>query len=147
MSRIRGRDTKPELQLRSALRRRGLTGYRVHWKAAPGRPDIAFPGRRIAIFVDGAFWHGHPDFFTFGKSGPAWDAKIRRNIERDREVDTQLLEAGWRSIRVWDFDVLREADLVAARMDPFIQSAGAQKSARASSERRSLSRSTPLASA
>jgi DNA mismatch endonuclease, patch repair protein len=129
MARIRGRDTKPELLLRQALRRRGLSGYRCHWRGVPGRPDVAFPGRRIAIFVDGAFWHGHPDYFTFGKSGPLWDAKIRRNMERDREVDTLLFEVNWRSIRVWDFEVLEDPDAVARRLAPVIEAARRQRAA------------------
>lgn len=122
MSRIRSRDTKPELALRSALRRQGLVGYRCHWKAAAGTPDIAFPGRSVAIFVDGAYWHGHPDYFTFGKSGERWDNKIRRNKARDREVDAALSAQGWTSFRVWDFDVLEDADRIAARLSAEIRS-------------------------
>ena len=113
MSKIRGRDTKPELVLRKALRHQGLRGYRCHYRRAPGRPDVAFVGRRLAIFVDGAFWHGHPDYFEFGKSGEAWDSKIRRNIERDKEVDSALFELGWRSFRKWDFEILADPDRVA----------------------------------
>jgi DNA mismatch endonuclease (patch repair protein) len=132
MAGIRGRDTKPELLLRRALRRRGLQGYRVHWRGAVGRPDVAFPGRRIAIFVDGAFWHGHPEYFVFGKSGSSWDEKIRRNIARDREVDARLTEAGWRSLRVWDFEVMADADAVVARMAPLIEAAAQNNAASAS---------------
>jgi DNA mismatch endonuclease (patch repair protein) len=126
MAGIRSRDTGPEILLRGALRRRGLGGYRLHWRGVPGRPDVAYPGRRIAIFVDGAFWHGHPRYFTFGKSGEAWDAKIRRNMQRDREVDAELFRLGWRSLRVWDFEVLSDADAVAARLAPVIQAAARQ---------------------
>jgi DNA mismatch endonuclease, patch repair protein len=135
MSRIRGRDTRPELLLRSALRRRGLTGYRCHWRAAPGRPDIAFPGRRIAIFVDGAFWHGHPEYYTFGKSGEAWDQKIRRNIERDKEVDAQLFDLGWRSCRVWDFEILANADAVASRLAALVKAVPQGRATEAASRR------------
>jgi DNA mismatch endonuclease, patch repair protein len=118
MSRIRSKDTKPELLLRTALRQLGLTGYRCHYAGVPGRPDVAFVGKRVAVFVDGAFWHGHPDYFTPGKSGPAWDAKILRNIARDREVNSLLFEAGWRVLRVWDFEVLADAARVARRLRP-----------------------------
>ncbi len=114
MSRIRGRDTQPELALRAALRSLGLVGYRCHYSKAPGRPDVCFVGRGLAVFVDGAFWHGHPDYYTPGKSGPKWDAKIHRNIERDREVDAELRRCGWRVFRVWDFEVEEDA-LAAAR--------------------------------
>src|SRR3954469_23963555 len=66
MSRIRRRDTKPELALRRALWRAGLRGYRVDKKTLPGRPDVAWGRARLAVFVDGAFWHGHPSAFTPG---------------------------------------------------------------------------------
>lgn len=121
MSKIRSRDTKPELMLRKAMWSHGLRGYRCHYRRVPGRPDVAFVGRRLAIFVDGAFWHGHPDHFTFGKSGEAWDAKIRRNIARDREVDSALFELGWRSVRIWDFEILKDPDKVARRLAPLLR--------------------------
>lgn len=116
MSRIRGRDTGPELTLRRALRARGLTGYRCHYRLAPGRPDICWVGRRLAVFVDGAYWHGHPDYFVFGKSGKHWDDKIRRNIERDREVEKQLTDAGWRYLRIWDFELHADPAACAQRV-------------------------------
>ena len=76
MSRIRARNTGPELALRRALAAGGLRGWRCHVRWLPGRPDIAFTRWKVALFVDGCFWHGHPDFFTPGKSGGYWDAKI-----------------------------------------------------------------------
>lgn len=116
MSRIRGRDTQPELALRRALRSIGLTGYRCHYGAAPGRPDVCFVSRRLAVFVDGAYWHGHPDYFVFGKSGERWDTKIRRNIARDREVEAQLADEGWRYLRIWDFEVRDDPERCARRV-------------------------------
>jgi DNA mismatch endonuclease (patch repair protein) len=121
MARIRSRDTVPELLLRRALRSAGFTGYRCHYKRAEGRPDVAFVGRRIAIFIDGAFWHGHPEYFVFGKSGYRWDKKIRRNIERDREVNSALYEAGWTVARVWDFEVLADSAAVVRRLRPLLE--------------------------
>jgi DNA mismatch endonuclease, patch repair protein len=59
----------------------------------------------VAVFVDGRFWHGHPDFFTPGKSGAYWDAKIERTRERDRLANAALAAAGWSVLRFWDFDV------------------------------------------
>ncbi len=61
MAAIRSKDTKPELAMRAALRRAGATGYRLHRRDIPGRPDAAFIRWKVAVFVDGAFWHGHPD--------------------------------------------------------------------------------------
>lgn len=109
MSRIRATDTKPERALRSALWAKGVRGWRCHAKALPGKPDLAFTRWRVAVFVDGCFWHGHPDFFTPGKSGDYWDKKIARTKERDRAANESLRAAGWRVVRLWDFEV--EQDL------------------------------------
>lgn len=108
MSRIRSKDTKPELRLRKGLYAAGVRGWRCHVKGVPGKPDVAFVGLKLAVFVDGGFWHGHPDHFTFGKSGQFWDDKIARNQERDRENDRDLAAAGWTVIRLWDFEINRE---------------------------------------
>jgi DNA mismatch endonuclease (patch repair protein) len=105
MARIRSKDTQPELALRRALWAAGLRGWRCHQKRIPGKPDIAFSRARVAIFVDGRFWHGHPDYFTFGKSGDYWDAKIARTQDRDRKANRDLQDAGWDVIRLWDFEV------------------------------------------
>src|SRR5689334_10713948 len=110
MARIRSKDTKPELSLRRALHAAGLRGWRCHAKNVPGKPDIAFTRWKVAVFVDGRFWHGHPNFFTFGKSGKYWDDKIARTQERDRLANDALGAQGWRVVRVWDFEV--EDDLI-----------------------------------
>lgn len=109
MSRIRSKDTKPELAVRRALHASGVRGWRCHPRHLPGKPDIAFTRWRVAIFIDGRFWHGHPDYFTFGKSGEYWDAKIARTQERDRLANEALSEGGWEVLRMWDFEV--ESDL------------------------------------
>ena len=108
MSRIRSKDTKPELALRRSLHAAGLRGWRYHPKAVPGKPDLAFTRWKIAVFVDGRFWHGHPDYFTPGKSGSYWDAKIARTQERDRLANEALEAQGWTVLRFWDFEVERE---------------------------------------
>lgn len=110
MARIRSKDTKPELALRRELFRRGLRGWRCHAKEFQGKPDLAFTRWRVAVFVDGRFWHGHPDFFTPGKSGEYWDAKIARTQERDRQANEALTAAGWVVIRFWDFEVEQHLD-------------------------------------
>jgi DNA mismatch endonuclease (patch repair protein) len=100
----RSKNTKPELLVRSYLRAAGLTGYRLQWKRASGRPDVAFPGRRVAIFVHGCFWHRCP---YCRPSEPRsnvefWQAKFRRNCERDERDVRELLERGWTVIVVWE---------------------------------------------
>ena len=112
MSRVRTRDTDPELRLRRALWQRGVRGWRVHPKLVPGKPDLAWIGRRVAVFVDGAFWHGHPDYYK-GQSGPFWDQKIARNRARDATVNETLTLAGWTVLRFWDFEVEREPEACA----------------------------------
>src|SRR4051812_19070823 len=99
MSRIRATGTKPERLLREALCRYGLRGYRLHRRDLPGCPDIAWIGRRVAVFVEGAFWHGHPPAYTPGKSGAYWDAKIARNQARDQAATATLQADGWTVLR------------------------------------------------
>lgn len=103
MSRIRGRDTQPELVLRRGLHRRGLR-YRLHQKDLPGKPDLVFPGPRGVIFVHGCFWHLHncPRFKWPKTRQEFWRAKIERNRERDREALEDLKETGWRVQVVWE---------------------------------------------
>jgi DNA mismatch endonuclease (patch repair protein) len=85
----------------------GLRGWRLHPKL-PGRPDLVWHKRRVAVFVDGAFWHGHPDYYH-GQSGPFWDEKIAKNRERDELVNAALADLGWTVVRLWDFEI--EGDL------------------------------------
>jgi DNA mismatch endonuclease (patch repair protein) len=110
MSRIRRRDTLPELMLRRAAWSAGLRGYRIDRRTLPGRPDLSWGVKRVAVFVDGAFWHGHPSAFSPGKSGQYWDEKIKRNMERDRESDRALEAVGWTVIRFWDFEVKKDLE-------------------------------------
>jgi DNA mismatch endonuclease (patch repair protein) len=110
MSRIRRRDTIPELMLRRAVWSADLRGYRIDRRTLPGRPDLSWGVKRVAVFVDGAFWHGHSSAFTPGKSGSYWDGKIKRNMERDREADRALEGLDWIVIRVWDFEVRKDLE-------------------------------------
>jgi len=116
MASIRGRNTKPEMALRSALRTAGVRGYRCHAKELPGSPDIAFTRWHIAVFVDGVWWHGHPGYFKPGCRGPYWDQKIAGNIERDARVDDALERMGWHVFRIWDVDVLKSPETAASRI-------------------------------
>jgi len=105
MARVRARDTAPERRVRAMLRGRGLTGYRLDRRDLPGRPDIAFIGRRAAIFVHGCFWHGHhcPRGARAPKTNAAyWAAKIARNRARDAAAQQALAAQGWRCLVVWE---------------------------------------------
>lgn len=105
MAAVKRRNTGPEIALRKALWAAGVRGWRCDYSKAPGRPDLAWPGRKVALFVDGAFWHGHPSRHKPGRSGKYWDDKIATNVLRDRRVDDELRDAGWRVARFWDFEV------------------------------------------
>jgi DNA mismatch endonuclease (patch repair protein) len=120
MSRVPRRDTTPERALRRALWRRGVRGWRLEARRLPGKPDLVFWGRKLAVFVDGAFWHGHPSRFTQGQSGTYWDEKIARNRDRDRRVTAELRALGWRVLRVWDFEVLADPDEAARRVEALL---------------------------
>jgi len=117
-----GKNTEPEVLLRSALRSMGLRGYRLHWPSAPGRPDVAFPGRKVAVFVNGCFWHRCPHC---GQALPKshtdfWQRKFQLNQERDQRKRQELEETGWTVLVLWECEVrtsaaacaLRVADLV-----------------------------------
>ena len=117
MRAIRRANTKPELALRSALHRQGYRfrkDYRLDLDAgARVRPDIAFTARRVAVFVDGCFWHACPEH---GRNPEVnewyWAPKLRRTVERDRAADAALTAAGWRVVRIWEHVPL--ADAIAA---------------------------------
>lgn len=118
MSRIRATETGPERALRAALAAQGLRGWRKNLRAIAGvsSADVAFTRWKVAVFVDGAFWHGHPDHFTAGKSGRYWDSKIAGNIERDARTTGMFKRRGWRVIRAWDFEIERDIDKVTHRV-------------------------------
>ena len=108
MSRIKGRDTGPELRIRSELHRRGFR-FRKHVKDLPGKPDVVFTKARVAIFVDGDFWHGYR-FCTWKDSlSEYWKIKIARNQERDAAANCQLEQMGWKVVRLWQHEI--EGDL------------------------------------
>lgn len=116
MAAIKAKDTSPEMALRRALYASGIRGWRCHYRGASGTPDLAWPSLRVAVFVDGAFWHGHPARHKPGRSGAYWDTKIARNVERDRQADADLEASGWLVVRAWDFEVRRELPAVVERI-------------------------------
>jgi len=117
----RSRDTKPELRVRSILHRRGLR-YRVAARPIPSvrrTADVVFTKARVAVFVDGCFWHGCPEHYRRPASNVEyWDAKVLRNVARDREVDRLLTEAGWSVVRVWEHEAPAE---VADRVERLVR--------------------------
>jgi DNA mismatch endonuclease (patch repair protein) len=104
-----------ELRLIAILRDHGITGWRRH-QAVPGKPDFVFRRERLAVFVDGCFWHGCPRHLRLPHSHRSyWKSKIDRNIERDRETARHLRNSGWRVLRVWEH-ALRSPKTVAKRI-------------------------------
>ena len=113
MSHIRSKDTKPEVLLRKALWKRGIR-YRKNYAALPGKTDIALTRYKIAIFVDGDFWHarGHQDSpgEQVASNKEYWQKKLRNNVERDKAVNDILTEDGWLVLRFWSSDVMKHLD-------------------------------------
>ncbi|WP_232062538.1 very short patch repair endonuclease [Mycobacterium novum] len=112
----RGRDTGPEIRLRSELHRRGLRYFvdRTPVNGIRRRADIVFPRKKVAVFVDGCFWHGCPEHHTISKTNAQyWAEKVTTNRRRDRQTDELLASAGWSVIRVWEHEnALTAADRI-----------------------------------
>lgn len=122
MRRIKGENTKPEMLVRMILRSLGFPGYRLHRQELPGRPDIAYIGRRKAIIVNGCFWHGHE--CKKGSRKPHsnqdyWISKISRNKERDFANQTALSNLGWEILVVWECE-LKEQEKLSKRLRGFL---------------------------
>ncbi|WP_304319695.1 very short patch repair endonuclease [Phocaeicola plebeius] len=116
MAAIRGKDTKPEILVRKFLFSKGLR-YRLNNRKLPGSPDIVLKKYKTVIFVDGCFWHGHEGckYFRLPKSNtPFWEAKITRNIERDKETTQALTALGWKVIRIWECELRNKSNREAA---------------------------------
>jgi DNA mismatch endonuclease (patch repair protein) len=122
MRRVRGRDTGPERRVRATLRALGFPGYRLDRRDLPGRPDMAFLGRKRAIFVHGCFWHGH-DCARGARAPKAnaayWAAKIASNRARDAAALAALDALGWRALTLWECELRDEAAL-RARLAAFL---------------------------
>lgn len=123
MRRVKGRDTTPELTVRRALTKLGAR-YRLHRADLPGKPDVVLPGRRLALFVHGCFWHGHD--CTRGARTPKqnrdyWVAKVERNRARDGKSRAELEAAGWRVEVIWECE-LKDAERLKARLDDLLMS-------------------------
>lgn len=116
MRRVRKKHSSAERALRSALHTAGLR-FRLHRRVESVAVDIAFPGTRVAVFVDGCFWHGCPKHATFPKTNKEyWLPKLAGNRERDRRQTTRIRDAGWRVFRVWEHECFPVADRLVRRI-------------------------------
>ena len=123
MAKIRGRDTKPELRVRRVAHALGLR-FRLQRRDLPGTPDLVFPGRRIALFVHGCFWHRHPGcrFAYTPKSRIAfWQAKFDGNVARDRRKEDDLRAAGWTPVVIWECETRDRDQLTGIIRDRVMQ--------------------------
>ena len=124
MSRIRGKDTKPEMRVRSLLHRMGFR-FRLHRKDLPGKPDIVLPAYETVIFVHGCFWHRHPGCrfaYTPKSRVDFWQTKFRRNVERHQEVEAELEELGWRVVVIWECETASQEQLQQRLYDELYES-------------------------
>jgi DNA mismatch endonuclease, patch repair protein len=116
MSQIRNRNTKPELLLRKNLWAKGYRGYRINSKIV-GKPDIVFNKYKIAIFIDGCFWHKCPKCYKNPKSNKKfWKNKIDGNVKRDIIVNKELKKMGWKVIRIWEHQIENNAQKITDRI-------------------------------
>jgi DNA mismatch endonuclease (patch repair protein) len=118
MSKIRSKNTKPEILLRKSLWQEGIR-YRKDYKKLPGRPDIFISKAKLVVFVDGAFWHGHDWESKRDKiksNRDFWLPKIERNMQRDRANNAKLIEMGLKVIRFWDFEVNKNLETCMAQI-------------------------------
>ncbi|NLX97566.1 MAG: very short patch repair endonuclease [Rhodopirellula sp.] len=121
MSCIRSKDTAPELTIRKLVHARGMR-FRKHRYGLPGRPDLVFAASKVAVFVDGDFWHGWRFPAWRGKLGAYWKDKISRNRQRDQKNFRALRRTGWLVIRIWEHDVERDAELCVDRIEQAVRS-------------------------
>jgi DNA mismatch endonuclease (patch repair protein) len=121
MRRVKGRDTTPEMKVRKALTKLGAR-YRLHRKDLPGNPDVVLPGRRLALFVHGCFWHGH-DCARGARVPKAnrdyWLGKVARNRARDERSRGALADLGWRVETIWECD-LKDAEALTKRLEALL---------------------------
>lgn len=118
MSLVRSTNTKPELAFRklisSAVYPLGYR-YKLNYKKLPGKPDLVFISQKIAFFVDGSFWHGYRLRHGQSLSQKYWLPKIKRNMQRDKEVDQRLRKLGWKVIRIWDHELQKRPQKILAK--------------------------------
>ena len=122
MSRVKGKNTTPELKLRRFLLDMGYRGYRIHYERLPGRPDVVFTKRRKVIFVHGCFWHGHS--CKAGRNTPKtnkdyWGPKLLRNIDRDKKHLAEIRKKGWMVLIIWECQ-LKKSEFIRKKLEEFM---------------------------
>ncbi|MEO0128601.1 MAG: very short patch repair endonuclease [candidate division WOR-3 bacterium] len=116
MSQIKGKNTKPEVLLRRLLYSKGIRGYRIHYKLS-GKPDVVFTKKKIAIFIDGCFWHKCPVcFITPETRTEFWMKKIEDNVKRDKTVNKKLEKEGWTVLRFWEHEIKKSPGSVVSKI-------------------------------
>lgn len=116
MRRVKSSNTTPERALRKQLWSAGMRGWRLPPKHIPGKPDIAFTRAKLAIFIDGCFWHGCSTCYRRPKSHQTyWDTKLKRNMARDSQNTKDLRRAGWTVLRLWEHQVAKSIDNCTAK--------------------------------
>ncbi len=121
MANVRSQDTGIEVAVRKAVHARGLR-FRKNVRGLPGTPDLVFAGPKVAVFVDGDFWHGWRFPAWRHKLTPYWQEKIENNRQRDQRNFRRLRQSGWLVLRVWEHDVLADAEAVARRIESTVRS-------------------------
>lgn len=114
MRSIKSKGTSLEISLRKAMWALGLKGWRINYKKVLGRPDIVFTKNKIAIFIDGCFWHGCPKCYRRpGTNTKYWDEKVIKNISRDQDVTSRLEDSGWCVVRIWEHEIKNDINFCA----------------------------------
>lgn len=124
----RAKNTGPEIEFRRLLRQRGLTGYKTNWRYCPGRPDVAFPSKKVAVFINGCYWHRCPYCrLTLPKKNAAfWNRKFHLNKERDARKSRELRQKGWKVITVWECFLSKREALLRRVMNRIVKSTTAE---------------------
>lgn len=121
MARIRSQNTEPERLLRSVLWQRGRR-YRLAYRTPVGRPDLVFLGQKVAVFIDGCFWHGCPEHYVRPRSRTEfWSAKLQENVLRDHRQTRELEQIGWQVIRAWEHELFTSLNDVVRRIESALQ--------------------------
>lgn len=123
MSANKAKNTKPEVVLRKYLWHHNVKGYRSNWKKAPGQPDICFPGKKVALFVHGCFWHRCPICKPpLPKTNTEfWQSKFERNQERDARKISELEKAGWKVLVIWECQIRQDLNECALKVRQMVQ--------------------------